>query len=117
VLCIFGIGGDTVFCVKRGERMRRWPVLGVISTTMISVLGAARRIGCNPETIRRWVGSGQLASYKAGTQYLINEADLDSMLKVESVVRPAWLERTSTGEPMPDVVGFLRKQRVSHRSQ
>ena len=81
---------------------------------MITVPDAARRAARNPETIRRWVRSGQLPSRKVGTQHLIRERDLDLLLKTESVPRPGWLKRTSTGEPMPEVVVFLRRQRSSH---
>jgi len=83
---------------------------------MLTVPEAARRAGRDPETIRRWVRSGQLPSQKAGTQHLIEERALDALLNTGSIPRPAWLKRTSTGEPMPDAVAFLRRQRASHRS-
>ena len=96
-----------VSCVREGV---------VYDYMMITVPEAARRAGCNPETVRRWLRSGQLASQKAGTQYLIREEDLELLLKSDSLPTPAWLRRTLTGEPMPDVVAFLRRQRSSHRS-
>ncbi len=43
---------------------------------MLTVPEAARRVGRNPETIRRWIREGKLASTRVGTQYLIDEADL-----------------------------------------
>jgi excisionase family DNA binding protein len=81
---------------------------------MLTVPEAARRAAKNPETIRRWVRSGQLPARKVGTQHVIEEADLAALLKDASRHRPAWLKRTSTGEPMPDARAFLRRQRLSH---
>jgi excisionase family DNA binding protein len=108
----------------RGERDRlgkawRWKSQihwCCILLRVITVPEAARRVGRNSETIRRWLRSGQLPSHKAGTQHLIEERDLDLLLKSESMPRPSWLRRTSTGEPMPDAIAFLRRQRSSHRS-
>jgi hypothetical protein len=49
-----------------------------------------------------------------GTQYLIDEADLSALLAGETVPLPGWMRRTVTGEPMPDVVAVLRRQRAGH---
>ncbi len=81
---------------------------------MITLPEAARRAVRNPETIRRWIRAGRLRSRKIGTQHLIEEADLRAALRGETVRLPAWLNRTVTGEPMPDVVAFLRRQRARH---
>lgn len=81
---------------------------------MITLPEAARRAGRNPETIRRWIRAGRLRSRKVGTQHVIEEADLKSLLASETVPLPAWMKRTLTGEPMPDVVAVLRRQRASH---
>jgi excisionase family DNA binding protein len=81
---------------------------------MLTVPEAARRAAKNPETIRRWVRSGQLPARKIGTQHVIQETDLDALLKDRSLPRPGWLKRTSTGEPMPGVTAFLRRQRLTH---
>jgi excisionase family DNA binding protein len=48
---------------------------------MISVPEAARRARRNPETIRRWIREGKLTSWKAGTQYLIDEDDLSDAIR------------------------------------
>ncbi|MGH9481352.1 MAG: helix-turn-helix domain-containing protein [Terriglobales bacterium] len=71
---------------------------------------AARRLRRNPETLRRWIRSGRLRARKLGTQYFIEEADLPG--KAAMVPLPAWLRRTATGEPMPDVVAVLRRHRA-----
>jgi excisionase family DNA binding protein len=42
----------------------------------LTVPEAARRIGRNPETIRRWIREGKLRATKVGTQHIIEEADL-----------------------------------------
>ncbi len=45
----------------------------------LTVPEAARRIGRNPETIRRWIRAGKLPARKIGTQHLIEESDLDAV--------------------------------------
>jgi uncharacterized protein len=42
----------------------------------LTVPEAARRVGRNPETIRRWIRAGKLPSHKVGTQHVIDEDDL-----------------------------------------
>ncbi len=42
----------------------------------LTVPEAARRLGRNPETIRRWIRAGKLRSRKVGTQHVIDEDDL-----------------------------------------
>ena len=81
---------------------------------MLTVPEAARRAARDPETIRRWLRSGRLPARKIGTQHVIEEGDLEMLLRGRTLARPSWLKRTSAGESMPDVVGFLRRQRLSH---
>lgn len=84
---------------------------------MLTVPEAARRTGRHPETIRRWIREGRLRSTKVGTQHLVDEADLagasgetDDVLPTP----PGWWSETLTGEPMPDVVAALRRDRAEH---
>lgn len=48
----------------------------------LTVPEAARRIGRNPETIRRWIRAGKLPSRKVGTQHVIEEHDLIDATRV-----------------------------------
>lgn len=57
----------------------------------LTVPEAARRVGRNPETIRRWIRAGKLPSRKVGTQHVIDEEDLaeldpDRMLSDRSIL-------------------------------
>ena len=45
---------------------------------MLTVPEAARRVGKNPETVRRWIREGKLTAHKVGTQHVIDELDLDA---------------------------------------
>ncbi len=80
---------------------------------MVTVPEAARRTGRNPETIRRWIRAGWLASEKVGTQHLIDEAALDDFIRERaSLIPDSWMT-TRTGEPMPDWVAIVREVRDS----
>ncbi len=81
---------------------------------MVTVPEAASRTGRNPETIRRWIRAGRLRSQRVGTQHLIDEAELKAALTTDTLPLPAWMRRTVTKEPMPDVVAALRRERASH---
>lgn len=81
---------------------------------MLTVPEAARRTGRNPETIRRWIRSGRLRAHKAGTQHLIEEADLEEVIAENgSLPLPRGWDQTWTGEPMPDWVALVRELRES----
>lgn len=48
---------------------------------LLSVQEAARRMGVNPMTIRRWIKSGGLKAHRAGPKLLrIASADLEAFL-------------------------------------
>ena len=76
---------------------------------MVTVLEAARRVGRDPETIRRWIRSGKLPAKKIGLQHMIDEADLRRDACAEL---PAAWRRTATGEAMPDTVEAIRLARA-----
>lgn len=83
---------------------------------MLTVPEAAKRVGRDPETVRRWIRSGRLPSTKVGTQHLIEEDDLAPFEedRSDSLPLPREWERTWTGAPMPDVVRMVRRAREGH---
>ncbi len=83
---------------------------------MLTVPEAARRVGRNPETVRRWIREGKLRATKVGTQHVLDERDLDAMVTPTSdavALPPAW-QKTFWGGPMPDVVAAVRRSRQGH---
>ena len=79
---------------------------------MLTVPEAARRVGRNPETVRRWIRSGKLRSQKVGTQHLIDEHDLEALLDGEYEMLPlpdAWKT-----DPQINWVRLVRLARESH---
>jgi excisionase family DNA binding protein len=81
---------------------------------MLTVPQAARRTGRNPETIRRWIREGKLLASKVGTQHVIEERDLEAVMRPDMLALPEGWETTSWGEPMPNVVAWLRESRTTH---
>ena len=81
---------------------------------MLTVPEAARRAGKDPETVRRWIRSGRLRAIKVGTQHVIEEADLEPLIKSNTLPLPREWGTTKTGEPMPNVVRALRLSRAGH---
>ncbi len=81
----------------------------------LTVPEAARRIGRNPETVRRWIREGRLPATKVGTQHVIEENDLEIALgPAEQLPAPGAWSRTFWGAPMPNVVEALRRSRTGH---
>jgi excisionase family DNA binding protein len=80
---------------------------------MLTVPEIAARTGRDPETIRRWIRTGKLRARKVGTQQVVEERDLDSVLDRALPSPRAW-RVTSTREPMPEVLEALRRSRASH---
>ena len=81
---------------------------------MITVPEAAKRAGKDAETIRRWIRTGRLRAQKIGTQHVIEEEDLETLMQGERLPLPEPWGRTKTGEPMPNVVRAVRLSRSSH---
>lgn len=81
---------------------------------MVTVPEAARRLRVDPETIRRWIRAGRLGAKKVGTQHMIDEGDLESVRAGGTLPLPPGWRRTSTGEPMPDVLRALSRSRTAH---
>jgi len=73
---------------------------------MLTVPEAARRVGRDPETVRRWIRGGKLRAAKVGTQHVIEEADLVAAAEEpgRSLPLPAGWGRFDSGRPTPDWV-------------
>jgi excisionase family DNA binding protein len=82
---------------------------------MLTVPEAAKRVGRDPETVRRWIRSGKLPAKKVGTQHIVEERDLDRLIGDEPSPEfpPQW-QYTWTGEPQPDWVRIIRRSRRDH---
>lgn len=79
---------------------------------MLTVPEAAKRVGRNPETIRRWIRAGRLRSLKLGTQHMIDEADLDALADdPASLPVPDELRRFDSGRPQPDWAAAIHRSR------
>jgi excisionase family DNA binding protein len=81
---------------------------------MLTVPEAAARAARDPETVRRWIRSGRLRARKVGTQHVIEERDLESLLGEDTLPLPDGWDRTLDGRPMPNVVAALRRSRAGH---
>ncbi len=81
---------------------------------MLTVPEAAERAERDPETIRRWIRSGKLPARKVGTQHVIEEADLESVLADDELPIPESWGAPITGRPLPSVVAIVRNQRAGH---
>ena len=82
---------------------------------MLTVPEAARRVGRNPETVRRWIRSGRLRSERVGTQHLVHEAELDRLIgAVESIDVPEAWRAFPDGAEQPDWTALVRESRDSH---
>jgi excisionase family DNA binding protein len=79
---------------------------------VLTVPEAAKRIGRNPETVRRWIRDGRLRSTRVGTQYVIDEDDLDDVVANNDIVPRGGGDRTVTGERVPNFVAALARSRT-----
>ncbi len=79
---------------------------------VLTVPEAARQVGRNPETVRRWIRSGRLAARKVGTQHVIEERDLLAVVeKPQMLPLPEHWRRSASGQPAPDWVELLHAGR------
>jgi excisionase family DNA binding protein len=81
---------------------------------VLTVPEAARRVGRNPETIRRWIREGRLRSERVGTQHLVDSDELDALVVTAEPISSGRDDRTVTGEPMPNFLAALRRSRSAH---
>ena len=79
---------------------------------MLTVPEVAAKLGRDPETVRRWIRSGRLRARKVGTQHVIAEEDLKSLIRGDLLPLPSAWKKTSTGEDMPNVIHFVRQSRA-----
>jgi excisionase family DNA binding protein len=80
----------------------------------LTVPEAARRLGRNPETVRRWIREGRLRSSRVGTQHIIEEADLDAAIHHDELPVPIGWRTTMTGGAMPNIAATLHRSRAGH---
>jgi excisionase family DNA binding protein len=82
---------------------------------MLTVPEAARRAGRNAETVRRWIRTGRLRSEKVGTQHLVDERELATLIDEPPPleVPEDWLAFPD-GSPQPDWARIVRESRDSH---
>ncbi len=83
---------------------------------MLTVPEAARLVGRDAETVRRWIRSGRLRARKIGTQHVIEEADLDAVTREADEMLPVperW-QTSDSGRPLPNVVAAIRRSRRGH---
>lgn len=78
---------------------------------MLTVPEAAKRVGRNPETIRRWIREGKLPAARVGTQYLVDEEALDEVVGTPGLLPSRHDATTVTGEPMPNFLAALHRSR------
>ncbi|MDP9264504.1 MAG: helix-turn-helix domain-containing protein [Chloroflexota bacterium] len=78
----------------------------------MTVTEVARRVGRDPETVRRWIRSGKLRARKVGMRHVIEEADLDAIgAEPETLPIPNELRVAISGSPQPDWVRLIRRSR------
>ena len=54
---------------------------------MLSIIQVAQRLGVSYWTVRRWVLSGDIAAVKLGSQWRVEEAEVDKFINRQQVAR------------------------------
>lgn len=81
---------------------------------MLTVSEVAKRVGRDPETVRRWIRAGKLRSRRLGLHYLIEESDLEELVEAAgSLPLPKEWRRTFAGESHPDWAAMVRRSRAA----
>lgn len=82
---------------------------------MLTVPEAAKRVGRDPETVRRWIRSGKLPSKKIGQQHFLDEMDIAALSEGSDMapLPEAWMTM-SNGQQQLDWVKIVRRSRQSH---
>ncbi|MGI8633383.1 MAG: helix-turn-helix domain-containing protein [Solirubrobacterales bacterium] len=79
---------------------------------MLTVPEAARRVGRDPETVRRWIRAGRLRARKVGTQHVIEESDLEAVAdEPQPLPRPASWMTFESGAAVPDPAEAVERSR------
>ena len=80
----------------------------------LTVPEAARRVGRDPSTVRRWIRQGRLKATKVGSGQVMEEDALDAVLNDEQSPLPVSWQTMADGRPMPNIVAALRRSRAGH---
>jgi len=84
--------------------------------SMLTVPQVARRVGKNPETVRRWIREGKLRSTKVGTQHVIDEDDVADAMRGVFAGPPPGSDPGRSPEAF-DIVSALRESRSERMHQ
>lgn len=79
----------------------------------LTVSEVAKRLGKNPETVRRWIREGKLPAQKIGNQHFVEDNEV-AALEVDGASLPTRFNKTFWGGPMPDWARLVREDRDAH---
>ena len=57
----------------------------VLQAGQVTVREAAHSLGCNPETIRRWIREQKIPAHKLGSMWVINWGDAQKQWTAEKL--------------------------------